>query len=172
MDGPFIYDKFVTGKHFIGRKTECTILSNLISQGENVAIVAPPKGGKSSVIQQALFNLRVGGVTWQTGQFSVQNIRSREQFLQRFGGAVIRMAAATPDEYAAIIAKHLAGTHFIFDREAFSRADEVVSLNWDVDEADILAMMHLPLPAPPLRPREKTVSSFTGSSWTRTAILT
>ncbi len=144
MDGPFIYDKFVTGKHFIGRKTECTILSNLISQGENVAIVAPPKGGKSSVIQQALFNLRVGGVTWQTGQFSVQNIRSREQFLQRFGGAVIRMAAATPDEYAAIIAKHLAGTHFIFDREAFSRADEVVSLNWDVDEADILAMMHLP----------------------------
>ena len=34
MDSPFIYDKFVTGKNFIGRKSDCTILGNLISQHE------------------------------------------------------------------------------------------------------------------------------------------
>ena len=144
MDTPFVYDHFVTGRNFIGRKTECTILGNLIAQGENVAIVLPPKGGKSSIIQQTLFQLRVGGVSSQTGQFSVQNIREKEKFLQRFGGAVIRMAASTPDEYAGVISRHLAGTHFVFDPAEFSRTDEIISFNWDVDEADIRAMMHLP----------------------------
>ena len=84
MDTPFVYDHFVTGRNFIGRKTECTILGNLIAQGENVAIVLPPKGGKSSIIQQTLFQLRVGGMPSQTGQFSVQNIREKEKFLQRW----------------------------------------------------------------------------------------
>ena len=144
MDGPFIYDKFVTGKNFIGRKTECTILGNFISQGENTAIVLPPKGGKSSIIQQTLFNLRVGGVRYQTGQFSVQNIRTTARFLQRFGGAVIRMAASTPAEYASLVGTYLGGTHFVFDQEAFSRTDEIVSLNWDVDESDIAAMLRFP----------------------------
>ena len=36
MDTPFPYDKFVTGKNFIGRKAECTVLSNLIAQHEHV----------------------------------------------------------------------------------------------------------------------------------------
>ena len=144
MDGPFIYDKFVTGKNFIGRKTECTILGNFISQGENAAIICPPKGGKTSIIQQTLFNLRVGGMQYLTGQFSVHNIRSVEGFLRRFGGVVIRMAASTPGEYADLIARHLPGTHFVFDQDEFSRSDEVVSLNWDLDEEDIRAMFRFP----------------------------
>ena len=144
MDGPFIYDKFVSGKNFIGRKTECTILGNFITQGENAVIILPPKGGKTSLIQQTLFNLRMGGMQYLTGQFSVQNIRNSVKFLQRFGGAVIRMVASTPSEYADIISRHLAGTHFIFDREEFSRTDEVIAFNWDVDEEDMLAMFRLP----------------------------
>ena len=144
MDGPFIYDKCVTGKNFIGRKTECTILGNFITQGENAVIILPPRGGKTSLIQQTLFNLRVGGLQYLTGQFSVQNIRSSVKFLQRFGGAVIRMVASTPGEYADIISRYLGGTHFIFDWEEFSQTDEVIAFNWDVDEADMLAMFRLP----------------------------
>ena len=54
MDTPFPYDKFVTGKNFIGRKAECTVLSNLISQHEHVALYEPPKSGKTSLVQQAM----------------------------------------------------------------------------------------------------------------------
>ena len=144
MDGPFIYDKFVTGKNFIGRKGECAILGNFITQGINAAIVSPPRTGKSSIIQQTLFNLRLARMQFLAGSFSVHNIRTVEKFLRRYGGAVIRMAASTPEEYGALIGKHLAGTHFIFDQEEFSLTDEVVSLNWDVDEDDIRAMLLLP----------------------------
>ena len=46
MDGPFIYSKYVTGKHNIGRKSDALILGNLLSKGENVVIYEPPKTGK------------------------------------------------------------------------------------------------------------------------------
>ena len=38
MASSFIYDKYVTGKNFVGRKMDCTILSNLLEAGENVYI--------------------------------------------------------------------------------------------------------------------------------------
>ena len=59
MDTPFVYDKYVTGKNFVGRKTECTVLANRLDAGENVCIYEPPKSGKMSLVQQSLYNLRV-----------------------------------------------------------------------------------------------------------------
>ena len=115
MDSPFIYDKFVTGKNFIGRKSDCTILGNLISQHENIVLYAPPKDGKTSLVQQALFNLRVMGKQLRIGQFSALNIRSVEAFLLRLGGTALRAVATTPSEYAALADRHLGGTHVIFD---------------------------------------------------------
>lgn len=144
MDTPFIYDRFVTGKNFIGRKTECTILGNLIAQGEHISIIGPPRSGKTSIIQQTLLNARMGGFSFQTGLLSAFNIRSKEQFLQRFGAEVIRMFAATPDEYAALVNLYLGGTHFLFDADAFARSGEIISLSWDVDESDMNALMRLP----------------------------
>ena len=43
MDTAFVYDNHVTGKNFVGRKTECTVLSNLLEAGENVCIYETPK---------------------------------------------------------------------------------------------------------------------------------
>ena len=51
MDNTFSYDKPVTGKHFIGRKTDVAVLSNLIRCRENIVIYEPPKSGKMSLIQ-------------------------------------------------------------------------------------------------------------------------
>ena len=34
MDSPFLYKRYVTGQHFIGRKDERAILGNLLSQSE------------------------------------------------------------------------------------------------------------------------------------------
>lgn len=144
MDSPFIYDKYVTGKNFIGRKTECGILSNLIRQGEHAALIDPPKTGKMSLIQQTLFNLRLNGTSFRVGQFSLQNIRTIESFLLRYGSTLIRAVATTPAEYAAIAAEFLGGSHFVFDPERFATADEVLSLNWELEPQDIDALLRLP----------------------------
>ena len=144
MDTAFPYDKFVTGKNFIGRKGECTILSNLISQGEHVVLYEPPKSGKTSLIQQALFSMRFGSKNFTVGQFSVLNIRTVDEFLLRYGSTVIRMVASTPAEYARIVDRYLQGTHFVFDENAFAERDELLSRGWDLDENDVKAVLRLP----------------------------
>lgn len=144
MDTPFVYDKYVTGKNFIGRREDCTILGNLLTQGEHVAIYEPPKSGKMSVIQQTLFNMRIQGRQFLVGQFSLLNIRTVQAFLTRLGSTVIRTEASTPAEYMEIIERHLSGTHFVFDSQRYSASDEIISLNWEIDDNDIEAMLKLP----------------------------
>jgi len=144
MDTPFQYDKYVTGKHFIGRREDCNSLGNLLSQGEHVAIYEPPKSGKRSLVQQALFNLRIRGHQFNVGQFSLFNIRQLPDLLTRLGTTVIRTVASTPEEYESIVRKHLEGTHFVFDQDLYSRTDEIISLSWDADMADAEAIFRLP----------------------------
>lgn len=144
MDSAFIYDRFVTGKNFVGRKLDCTSLANLIENGEAVAIYEPPKSGKTSLIQQTLFNMRLTGKQFVVSQVNLFNIRTIADFLLKFGAAVIKPAASTPADYSAIIEKYLGGTHFVFDEARFSSRDEVVSLNWDPDDNDIRQMLSLP----------------------------
>ena len=50
MDSPFQYNKYVTGQHFIGRKEDCGILMNLLSNGENVVLWEPTGTGKKSLV--------------------------------------------------------------------------------------------------------------------------
>ena len=144
MDSPFIYDKYVTGKNFIGRKNDCTVVGNLISQGEHVVLSSPAKTGKKSLIQQTLFNLRMSGHNLRIGQFSALNVRTVEDFIVRFGSAVLRMRGSTPHEYNALISKHLERTHMVFDPKRFSENDEVLSLSWEADEEDVRAVIDLP----------------------------
>lgn len=144
MDRPFVYDKYVTDKCFVGRKYDCTILGNLLDCGENVVMYEPPKSGKMSVIQQTLFNLRSKGKQFMAIHFNMFNVRILNDFLVKFGSAVIRPMYSTADEYAQVISKYLADTHFVFDYERFSIADEVVSLNWEVDMNDVEMMFRLP----------------------------
>ena len=144
MDTPFVYSTYVTGRNFIGRKAECNILGNLLGAGENVVIYGPPRSGKKSLVQQTLFNMRISGKQFSACDINLFNIRSLEKFLTCFGSAVIRSCFSTPGEYQESVSGLLGGTHFIFDKERFSRYDEVVSLNWAPDADDIRAMLALP----------------------------
>ena len=139
-----MYNKYVTGQRFIGRKEDCTILGNLLSQSENVVIWEPYVTGKKSIVHQVLTKMRVSGMRFTTGDITALDIRHSEVFIKRLGAAVIRLAASTPDEYAAVVAKYLAGTHFVFDREAFSSSDTILSTNWDLDRDDFKAVLRLP----------------------------
>lgn len=144
MDSPFLYNKFVTGQNFIGRKDDCTILGNLLSQGENVVIWEPFGAGKKSLVHQVLTNLKVSGSRFISGDMTALDIRSCETFIKRYGNAVIRMSASTPDEYEEIVSKYLFSTHFVFDRKAFADTDAILSTNWDLDEGDFKAVFRLP----------------------------
>ena len=144
MDKPFVYDKYVTGRSFVGRKMDCNILGNLLEAGEHVVMYEPPKSGKMSVIQQTLFNLRAKGNQFMVIHINMLNVRTIEDFLVKYGTSVIRPMYSTADEYRRVVSDYLAGTHFVFDHDRFSSFEEVVSLNWEPDAADIEAMVRLP----------------------------
>ena len=144
MDKPFVYDKYVTGKSFVGRKMDCNILGNLLEAGEHVVMYEPPKSGKMSVIQQTLFNLRAKGNQFMVVHVNMLNVRTIEDFLVKYGTSVIRPMCSTAEEYQRVVSDYLAGTHFVFDYDRFSSFEEVVSLNWEPDAADIEAMFRLP----------------------------
>lgn len=144
MDSPFIYYRYVTGKNFFGRREDCTILGNLLAQGEHIVMYEPPKTGKTSVIQQTLLNLRVTGRQFSIGQFNLMNIRSVAAFLTRLGSTALRTVATTPAEYTELIGKYLDGTHFVFDQRSYAETDQIISLNWDIDDDDIRAMLSFP----------------------------
>lgn len=144
MDTPFVYDNYVTGRNFVGRKMECTILANLLEAGEQVAIYEPPKSGKMSVVQQTLFNMRAAGRQFSVAWVNLFNVRTVYDFLKRFGTAVIKPLYSTPAEYSQVVSRHLEGTHFLFDPARFASHDEIVCLNWEPDENDIEKMLLLP----------------------------
>ena len=144
METPFIYNKYVTGKNFIGRRSDSTVLSNLLSAGENVSLYEPPKSGKMSLVEQTLFNMRIQGKHFLVAEVNLLDVRSCDVLLRRWGDAVIRCFATTPSEYADIVGTRLEGTHFVFDNEVYSQKDEILSTNWEVDENDIKAILTLP----------------------------
>lgn len=144
MASEFIYDNHVTGRHFVGRKTECTVLANLLEAGENVCIYDIPKSGKTSLIQQTLYNMRSAGKPFIVAYVDLLSVRTRREFLKKLGGAVIKAAYSTPSDYAAVITRHLEGSHFVFDSAQFASKEDIVCMNWDPDENDIAAMAALP----------------------------
>ncbi len=144
MEKPFVYDKYVTGKNFIGRKRDCNILSNLLEAGENVYIYGARNTGKFSLIQQTLFNMRMDGNPFLVAHIDLRNVRTLEDFLLKYASAVIRPIYSTQNEYAEVVSNYLQGTHFLFDQDRFATVDEVVSINWAIDKNDIEQMMKLP----------------------------
>lgn len=144
MDEVFVYSKFVTGKNFIGRKKEVSILANFLSQGENVVIYEPAKTGKMSLIQQACYNLQLSGSNIAVAEVSLLNVRSAEQLMVKLGSTVIRLFASTPQEFADTVRTYLGGTHFIFDHRLYADTDQIISLNWEMDDNDVKAVFSLP----------------------------
>ena len=144
MDTPFIYDRYVTGKSFVGRKKECDILSNLLDAGEHVVMYEPPKTGKMSIIQQTLINMRSAGRQFVTVHVDLFNVRTLEDFLVRFGTAVMKACMTTPEQFRDAVERHLSPAHYVFDVSRFYRDGTVVSMNWSPDKEDVRLMMTLP----------------------------
>ena len=144
MDAPFIYNKPVTGRWFVGRKTETAVITNLLRDGENVALYEPPKTGKDSILQQVFSGMKLSSQPFRIVSLSFMGERSLEGLFLRLGSEIIKVQGSTNEEYAALVGQYLGGTHFVFDEQAFQASGRILSLNWDMDEDDMRAVLGLP----------------------------
>lgn len=144
MDSNFIFHKPATGKYFIGRNTDSNILSNLLSQGENVVIYEVPKGGKASLLHQTFFNMKIQRVPFSCAEFSLLNIRTTADLMTGLGSSIIKASVSCESDYQRIVAEFLQDTHFTFDRMVYNSKGRIISLNWDIDDRDIEAILTLP----------------------------
>lgn len=144
MDIPFVYSKYVTGKGNIGRKTEARAIANLLGQGENIVIYEAPKTGKTSLVQQAFFNMKSSGADFVSAGVSLLNVRTLRDLATRLGSEVLHAAYGSPQDYSPIVEALLPGTHFVFDPQRYADCGEILSLNWELDQDDLKAALSLP----------------------------
>ena len=140
----FIFDRYVTGKDFIGRKQELELLENLVFKGESVAVYDEPGTGKMSLIQQMLSKARMHGQNFILADVSFMKVRTVEDLLLSFASGVMKACAASPSAIRKIVEEYLGGTHLVFDEERFESFGETVSSNWMLDEIDIQKVFELP----------------------------
>ena len=144
MDTQFIFNKYVTGKNFVGRQSELNTFRNLLLQSENVAIYEPPKSGKGSFLQQTFFSMKMSGSKDLVAQLSLLPVRSLTDFALGFGSAVLGAFGHSQADHSANAALYLSDTHFVFDPQAFAADGSILSLNWDIDDEDLSAVLSLP----------------------------
>lgn len=140
----FIYNKPVSGRQFIGRKTELTALFNILHAGKNAVIYDIPHSGKKSLIAQAMHDMRLGGKQFSSTSISLLNVRTLEDFCCRIASSIISSFCTTPDEYASMVRNFLPGTSFYFDYNSFSGKGKIISTDREVDQNDVLSILRLP----------------------------
>lgn len=139
-----MYSKYVTGKGNIGRKTEARAIANLLGQGENIVIYEAPKTGKTSLVQQAFFNMKSSGADFVSAGVSLLNVRTLRDLATRLGSEVLHAAYGSPQDYSPIVEALLPDTHFVFDPQRYANCGEILSLNWELDQGDLKAALSLP----------------------------
>ncbi|MGM9742150.1 MAG: hypothetical protein ACI3ZC_03735 [Candidatus Cryptobacteroides sp.] len=144
MDSPFTFDKPVTGRYFIGRRSDCNALSNIIVHGQNAAIWAPPKSGKRSAVCQTLFNLRSSGKPFILCSLQLGNIRTPEAFIRKFAGELLKASASTSDEMSELAGKYLDGTSLVFDPAYYAETGEVFRGTFPLAEDEYLSVIEMP----------------------------
>ena len=144
MDSTFTYNKYVTGKQFLGRSSELRVFANLLSQGENVVIYEPPKTGRKSLVQQGFINMKGAGQQFVAVQLSLLDVRSLEELAIRLASAVLRSVGSSPSDYAQAAEELLADTHFVFDAARYDACGEILSPSWTLDDGDLRAAFLLP----------------------------
>lgn len=144
MECAFPYNKYVTGKQYLGRSAETKAFFNLLSQGENIVIYEPPKTGKYSLVQQAFYQMRSAGERFVAVQLSLLDVRTLEDFALRLASTVLLSAGETPEDYARTAQELLGGTHLVFDASRYRMHGEVLSPTWQLDDEDLRAAFLLP----------------------------
>lgn len=144
MNSNFIFDRPVTGKDFIGRKSECDSLAACLQRFESAAVYGPPRIGKSSLIMQTFRNMRMSHQMFDVLDVDMLPVRTLEQFCSVFGEAVIRLYASTPDEISALTDKYLAEGGMNFNQSGYASDDTVLTFSKAPDLQTLRLLLMLP----------------------------
>jgi len=143
MEGSFIYDKSVTGKNFLGRKSDVTAMKNFLLNGENVLIYDIPKTGKSSLIDQTILQIKTSGQAHDKVLLDLLNIRSVEEFLLSLGSKILAQCGTTSYDRSQAVIKYLEGTNFSSTLLSKTRQDKLICLKDKYTEDDVTAILSL-----------------------------
>lgn len=140
MELAFSYDRSVTGKQFLGRKSECERLLSAILAGENIALFSAPKSGKSSLISQVMLQLKDAGKPVNFCKVQAGNAIRIEDFLKHFAqqcGEMFKCARPAPkgavnqEECEAVLMaivpqiRSRVGERFVIQIDDFQRLDSL-----------------------------------------------
>lgn len=107
MDTPFQFDKFVTGRYFVGRRRDCQAIAEAIGEGESLAIWGPHEAGKMSAVRQALYQMKVAGKQCQVCEVDLTPVRNIDAFFRIFEDSVLRAGSKTPEGRSELASKYL-----------------------------------------------------------------
>lgn len=138
MDTVFTYDRYVTGKSFVGRRSEQDLLGSLLGSGSNVVIYEPPKTGKTSLLRETFIGMRSSGMAFHAVDLSLMSVRSVRVLVSRLASTVIGLYASTPDEIASLCERY----GFRFDAASYAKGGGFLSL--EGSDADLRAALNLP----------------------------
>ena len=144
MDTTFPYDRYVTGRNFIGRRKDVMALEARVLGGESVAVYGEPRTGKMSLIQQMLMHAMTKEKHLVVADVDLLRERTGRGVLKTFVSAVLKSCASSPAEYPALVEEYLGGTHFCFDRDRFDDYGEMVCFRGTLADSDIDAAFSLP----------------------------
>lgn len=144
MEANFIYTAPVTGKNFIGRENDVVFLSSLLSEGGNAVIYDAPKSGKTSLINQAFFTMKMSNIKFSVAEVSLMNIRTVADFLIKTASKVLECKYSTPDELSDNAPGLLRGSHLSFDPENYASKGIMLKIEGDIDENDLKCVLTLP----------------------------
>ncbi len=147
MDEAFVFDKYVTGKAFAGRRSDCVALGNLIEQGENVCIYDAPKTGKTSLIQQTLINLGTSGCSLTAAYFNMSGVRTTEDFITGLASSVLGKVCGGPSDFQGYLERHLPGGNFFFDVTDYEDFGKTVQMRGGASDDDLANALALPYAA-------------------------
>lgn len=98
---PFKFGKIVYDKHFYNREKEVSKIKATLSSGNNIALYAPRRYGKSSLIARALSQLEIEGFTCV--HFDFMSVYSQKTFIQSYAQEILKSQKKT--DLKAVIAK-------------------------------------------------------------------
>lgn len=125
---PFRYDKKISGKYFVGRQQECSLLVSYLEQMQNVAIYDAPKTGKSSLIKQSLQLLSNKGCEITICRIDLLSLHCVKDFVNVYVNSLLDALAATKDDKTNVVNRYLSETAFdestlSYDAESVQDAD-------------------------------------------------
>lgn len=107
MTNPFRFGTIVSGDYFYDREEELLRLKQILSGGNNAALYAPRRYGKSSLVKKVLSELQLEG--YVTVYLDFMSVYSRETFIKNYAAVIADSEPDSLEKTVKKIAKLISG---------------------------------------------------------------